>query len=167
MAQSKYGPGIVIAVSEGICGKNRKPINDSGITDDFGNTIPGGAAQILSTILLKNGIKSRSEKPGLIGRASKFSVSEVDRDEAFRAGQESLKAATQGKSGYMIGFKRVSKNQYKIDLELTPLGSVANAEKLLPDNFINKAGNDVTGEFIDYCRPLIGRDIEGYFKFDK
>lgn len=165
-AQVKHGTGIVVAVSEGICGKDGKPVADSGIIDGFGHSVPGGVAQKLSNILIGAGIKSRGEKPGLIGRASKFSISKVDQDEAFIAGKESVRAVAT-KSGYMIGFKRILNRPYKIEFELTSLDSVANAEKLLPDNYINKAGNDVTDEFIDYCKPLIGKDIGGYFKFDR
>jgi len=166
-AQAEHGTGIVIAVSEGIRGRDGKPVADSGIVDDFGHTIPGGTAQKLSNILMKAGIKSRGEKPGLIGRVSKCTVSEEDREEAFIVGQKSVQAAIEGKSGYMVGYKRISENPYKINFELIALNNVANAEKILPDNFINKAGNDVTEEFIKYCKPLIGKDFPSYYRLDK
>ncbi|MCK5174154.1 MAG: 6-phosphofructokinase [Planctomycetes bacterium] len=163
-AQAEYGTGIVIAVSEGITDKDGKPVADSGIVDGFGHVIPGGTGQALSTILLQNGIKSRSEKPGLVGRASKLLVSECDREEAFTAGRESVRAAVSGKSGSMVGYKRISSEPYSIEYELIDLAKVANVEKKLPDNFINAAGNDVTDAFIEYCKPLIGDPIPDYFK---
>jgi ATP-dependent phosphofructokinase / diphosphate-dependent phosphofructokinase len=163
--QKKFGPGIVVAVSEGIKGENGKSIASSEIIDGFGHKIPGGAALELSNILLKAGIKSRSEKPGLIGRVSKFLTSEVDRDEAFSTGEKGVQVAIQGKSGYMIGLKRISNDPYNIDFELVNLENSANYEKKLPDNYINKAGNDVTEECINYCKPLIGKNFPNYYKF--
>ena len=162
-AQAKYGTGIVIAVSEGITDEEGKPVADSGIVDGFGHVIPGGTAQALSAILLQNGIKSRSEKPGLVGRASKLLVSESDLQEAFTAGRKSVEAAVSGKSGSMVGYKRVSGDPYEIEYELIDLAKVANVEKLLPDEFINEAGNDVTEAFVEYCRPLIGGPLPDYF----
>ena len=166
-ARAKYGTGIVVAVSEGIRGKDGKIVSDSGIIDGFGHTIPGGTARELSNLLMKAKIRSRSEKPGLILRASKLIVSEIDRKEAFIIGQKSVRVALENKSGYMTGFKRISDNPYKINIELIPLSDVANIEKTLPDNFINEAGNDVTEEFIKYCKPLVGKDFPIYYKFCK
>lgn len=165
-AQAKYGYGIVVAVSEGVCYENGEPVADSGMVDGFGHKIPGGTAQALSNILLQEGIKSRAEKPGLTGRASKLTVADCDREEAIKAGELAVKAAVAGKSGYMVGYKRLSSQPYQIDYEMIELEKVANVENLLPDSFINEAGNDVTEAFVDYCKPLIGGELEDYFKFD-
>jgi 6-phosphofructokinase 1 len=165
-AQEKHGYGIVVAVSEGVCYEDGSPVADSGMVDGFGHKIPGGTAQALSNILLQEGIKSRSEKPGLTGRASKLTVADCDREEAFKAGELAVKAAVEGKSGYMVSYNRVSTEPYQIDYELVELEKVANVENLLPDNFISEAGNDVTDAFVEYCKPLIGGELEDYFKFD-
>ena len=164
-AQERFGYGIVVAVSEGVCYDGGEPVADSGIVDGFGHTIPGGTAQALSNILLKHGIKSRAEKPGLVGRASKLLVAECDRREAYAVGELAVRGAVEGKSGYMVGYKRVSNDPYQIDYELVRLEEVANVENKLPDSFINGAGNDVTDEFVEYCRPLVGDEFDEYFSF--
>ncbi|MEX0321607.1 MAG: 6-phosphofructokinase [Puniceicoccaceae bacterium] len=165
-AQAEHGYGIVVVVSEGVCYENGEPVADSGMVDGFGHKIPGGTAQALSNILLQEGIKSRAEKPGLTGRASKLTVADCDREEAIKAGKLAVKAAVAGKSGYMVGYKRLSSQPYMIDYELVELEKVANVENLLPDSFINEAGNDVTEAFVEYCKPLIGGELGDYFKFD-
>jgi 6-phosphofructokinase 1 len=165
-AQAKYGYGIVVAVSEGICYADGKPVADSGMVDGFGHKIPRGTAQALSNILLQEGIKSRAEKPGLVGRASKLTIAKCDVDEAFEVGRVAVKSVVAGKSGYMVGYKRVSTNPYKIDYELIELAKVANVENVLPDNYINAEGNDVTDAFVEYCKPLIGGELEDYFRFE-
>ena len=165
-AQAKYGYGIVVAVSEGICYADGKPVADSGMVDGFGHKIPGGTAQALSNILLQEGIKSRAEKPGLVGRASKLTIAQCDVDEAFEVGRVAVKSVVAGKSGFMVGYKRISSNPYQIGYELIELEKVANVENVLPDNYINAAGNDVTATFVEYCKPLIGGELEDYFKFE-
>ena len=75
------GKGLLVTVSEGICGLNGKPLADTGIVDGFGHTVPGGTAQHISDMIMqKLGLKSRAEKPGLLGRASIPYVSETDRE---------------------------------------------------------------------------------------
>jgi len=165
-AQAKYGYGIVVAVSEGICYADGKPVADSGMVDGFGHKIPGGTAQALSNILLQEGIKSRAEKPGLVGRASKLTIAQCDVEEAFEVGKVAVKSVVAGKSGFMVGYKRISSNPYQIGYELIELEKVANVENVLPDNYINAEGNDVTDAFVEYCKPLIGGELGDYFKFD-
>jgi 6-phosphofructokinase 1 len=43
-----------------------------------------------------------------------------------------------------------------VDFEVVPLRNVAKETRHVPDEFINKAGNNVTQAFIDYSRPLVG-----------
>ena len=81
------GRGLLVTVSEGIHYAGGAPVADSGIVDGFGHKVPGGAAQTLSDMIMnETGIKSRSEKPGLLGRTSVALMSEIDRDEAELAG---------------------------------------------------------------------------------
>jgi len=39
------------------------------------------------------------------------------------------------------------------------LEKIAAKTKLMPDEFINKEGNNVTPEFMHYLRPLLGSDM--------
>ena len=48
---------------------------------------------------------------------------------------------------------------YRCDLTLVDLDVVANAEKLIPRDWINEAGNDVNEQFLDYARPLIQGEV--------
>ncbi len=159
----KKTKGILVVVSEGLTDVNGKPVSDSGIVDGFGHVVPGGVAQSLSNLVMnKLGIKSRSEKPGLLGRASILMQSDVDREEAENAGKFAVKSAIEGKSGFMVAIKRVSDNPYKSEMELVPLEKVANTEKKLPDRFINKRGNGIDKSFESYCLPLIGEQLPQY-----
>lgn len=149
--------GVLVAVSEGLKDKYGKPVSESGITDGFGHKVPGGVAQYLSDRIIKRlGLKSRSEKPGLLGRCSVAHQSKIDKEEAFRVGGYAVSSALRGESGYMVSIKRISNEPYSSSLELVLLDKVANKERKLPKEFINKEGNGVSEEYANYALPLIG-----------
>ncbi|AJQ28591.1 diphosphate--fructose-6-phosphate 1-phosphotransferase [Pelosinus fermentans] len=157
--------GVVVVVSEGL--KNDKgesivpPVFTQGRSVYFGDV-----SSYLSLLIIKElGIKSRCEKPGILGRASIAYQSSIDRQEAIQVGAYSVEAAIKGETGKMVGFNRISTVPYKCELTLIPIAEVMMHEKKMPDNFINDRGNDVTAEFVEYCRPLIGDPLAQFTNF--
>lgn len=160
--------GVLVVVSEGLVDAEGKPLADSGIVDGFGHKVPGGVAQHLSDVVMtKLGIKSRSEKPGLLGRASIPMQSEIDREEARGVGAFAVKSALEGKTGTMVSIQRVSAAPYQSDFKLIPLEKVANVERKFPIEWINPRGNGIDPAFVEYCKPLIGGDLPEYVSLDK
>ena len=51
--------------------------------------------------------------------------------------------------------RRISDEPYQVVYEGADVQQIANAEKKIPAEWINEAGNDVTEEMIRYLRPLI------------
>ena len=124
------GKGLLVTVSEGICGPDGKPLADTGIVDGFGHKIPGGTAQhVTDQIIQRLGLKSRAEKPGLLGRASIPYVSPVDRAEAYAVGRYAMNAALRDESGYMVSIEAVRTPEYSSSMALVPLAKVANVER--------------------------------------
>lgn len=159
------GKGVLVTVSEGICGLDGKPLADSGIVDGFGHVVPGGAAQYISNqIMQKLGIKSRAEKPGLMGRNDMSRVSDVDRDEAYAVGKFAMESALAGESGYMVAIDAVREPEYHSSLSLVPLSKVANVEKKFPLEWI-VGGNQIADAFFDYAMPLMGEAFPEYALF--
>ena len=151
------GRGLLVTISEGIHYADGSPVADSGVVDGFGHKVPGGAAQTLSDMIMQEtGLKSRSEKPGLLGRVSVALMSPADRQEAEEAGAAAVRAAAEGETGFMIGFQVVREPEYRCETCLIPLEQVANAEKTFPLEWIGADGASVKPEFKDYCLPLIG-----------
>ena len=66
-----------------------------------------------------------------------------------------VRAATEGKSGQMMAFRRAESGPYSISVVPVPVSEVANAVRCLPARFINQRGNGVTEECLRYIRPLI------------
>ena len=156
------GKGLLVTVSEGLRGLDGKPLADTGIVDGFGHRVPGGTAQhVADQIIRKLGLKSRAEKPGLLGRCSIPYVSSTDREEAYAVGKFALESALAGESGYMVAIDAVRKPEYRSSLSLVPLSKVANVEKKFPLEWIVD-GNQIAGAFFDYVLPLMGEDFPEY-----
>ena len=156
------GKGLLVTVSEGICGPDGKPLADTGIVDGFGQNIPGGTAQhVTDQIIQRLGLKSRAEKPGLLGRASIPYVSSVDRAEAYAVGRYAMNAALRDESGYMVSIEAVRTPEYSSSMALVPLAKVANVEKKFPLEWIVD-GNGIADAFFDYALPLMGGDFPEY-----
>ena len=161
-ARYAKGKGLLVTVSEGICGLDGKPFADTGLVDGFGHTIPGGTAQHISDqIIQKLRLKSRAEKPGLLGRTSIPYVSAPDREEAYAVGKYAVEAALRGESGSMVAIEVQRSPAYHSSLFLTPLSQVANVEKKFPLEWIVE-GNQIADAFFDYAMPLMGGGFPQY-----
>ena len=156
------GRGLLVTVSEGVVGLDGKPLASSGIVDGFGHVIPGGTAQHISDIIIqKLGIKSRAEKPGLMGRNDMSRVSEIDRDEAYAVGRFAMESALKGENGYMVAIRANRGEKYSYELFLAPLSEVANVEKKFPLEWIVN-GNTISDAFFDYALPLMMEELPKY-----
>ncbi len=157
--------GVVVVASEGLRDADHKPI----VAPIFqvGRAVYYGdvSAHLANLVISKLGIKARSEKPGICGRASITLQSTVDREEAITAGREAVRAALEGANGVMVGFERTAGEIYQCRTVLIPIQQVMLAERVLPDNFISPSGNDVTDDFVQWCRPLIGGPLPEFVSF--
>ena len=159
------GRGLLVTVSEGLCRSDGSPLSSTGLKDGFGHPIPGGVAQYLSERIIKElKIKSRAEKPGLLGRASIPYSSATDRQEAYAVGRKAVEAAFAGETDYMVAIDAHRGERYSFDLFLTPLSDVANIEKKFPTEWIHE-GNKIDGRFFDYAMPLMMEESLDYAIF--
>jgi 6-phosphofructokinase len=124
--------------------------------DSFGHVQLGGVAEILKAAIEKElGIKARFNKLGTNQRSAMHFASLTDVNEAYMCGQMAVKHALEGKNGKMVTLIREETPQYKCTTGLAELSDVANGEKKVPPEFINKKGNHVTDVMLDYVRPLV------------
>lgn len=128
--------------------------------DAFGhtlNTFTTGVAAYLSELVNKSlGLRARFLRPVIIGRAMSACISEVDRQEAFQVGQEAIRQLASNQTGLMVTLNRASTAPYVCVPGVAPLEQVANAEKLLPQDFFDNELNLPNEQFISYARPLVG-----------
>ena len=163
--------GVVVVVSEGLKNEAGEPVVPPIFKTERATYYGDVSAYQAELVIKKLGIKARSEKPGICGRASIAWQSPVDRDEAVLAGREALKAAVAGQSGVMVGFIRdeeaeKSNGVYRMHTEMIPIKEVMMYERTIPKSYLNERGNDVTEEFIRWCRPLIGPELRDFIDFN-
>ena len=128
----------------------------SGLTDIFGHKYLSGTAKVLEDIVRNElGFKARGVELNVCQRAASHIASMCDLEESFETGKFAFKKALEGNTGKMIIIKRISDKPYKTEFSLFDISKIANAEKCVPDDYINEENNGVTQKMIDYLTPLI------------
>lgn len=160
----KTSPAVLVAVSEGIKDSNGKYIAESfqsGVVDAFGHRYLSGAAKLLEDIVKERiGCKTRSIELNLMQRCAAHILSQTDIDESFMIGAFAARCALSGQTGKMAVFKREEGSEYRIDTEIGNIEDIANKEKVVPREWINEAGNNVTQQAVDYILPLIQGEVD-------
>lgn len=160
-------PSIVIAVSEGIKVPNGRYVcqlaGGSDYVDAFGHRqLAGTAGYLASFLAAKTGCKTRAVELSTLQRSASHMASRVDINEAFMVGGAAVKAADEGDSGRMVVIDRVSDDPYMSAAGIYDVHKIANNEKLVPRSWVNREGNYITREFIDYVEPLIQGDYQPF-----
>lgn len=150
---------VMIAVSEGIHYADGRFVSEAetSATDGFGHAQLGGLASRLAHILKSEiNTKVRGIELSLLQRAAAHQASATDVTEAVLVGETAVRSALDGETGKMVALRRNGgKDAYYADTVLVPLEDVANKEKKVPREWINKEGNFVNDQYIDYALPLI------------
>jgi 6-phosphofructokinase 1 len=158
----------LIAVSEGIHNKKGEAIShllqQTGEIDAHGNVQLSGSgalgdflAGLLRTNLTPKGGKPprvRSDTLGYMQRCYP-DPSPIDQQEARAAGAQAANIAMSGDLDGSIALKRAPGATYQCKPVAVKLTAVAGKTRVMPDEFIAD-GNDVTSEFVEYLRPLVG-----------
>ena len=164
---NKYGRCIV-AVSEGIKNKNNvlysKKIQSSHEYDDHGNIQLSGSGMLGDFLAneVRNKLKIsrvRADTLGYSQRCFLGSASEVDQKEAFEIGLKAVSFSNTYKDSFSIGIeeRKFFSKKYKLKFIVNKLINIAGKTKTMPTNFYNSKKFDVTSDFLNYCRPLIGK----------
>jgi 6-phosphofructokinase len=156
----------VVAVSEGIVDKDKKPVmvklTGSKESDAHGNVQLSGTGALGDMLaeLVKSKLKLkrvRADTLGYLQRSYVGVVSDVDAHEAREVGEKAAQFAIWHDNDGSITIQRTG--NYSVDYRIVPLGDIAAKTKVMPDEFLAPAGNNVTGEFYNYARPLVGSGL--------
>ncbi|AMP20991.1 6-phosphofructokinase [endosymbiont 'TC1' of Trimyema compressum] len=153
----------LIAVSEGIIDKEgtliAAKLKENVTRDAHGNIeLAGGELGEMLSKKIKETLhisRVRADTFGYLQRSFAGTVSVTDQIEAREAGAKAVIYGVSGhyKSGSII-IKRVG--DYDVAYELTDLANIAAKTRHMPDSYITKEGNQVTGAFMKYGFPLLG-----------
>jgi 6-phosphofructokinase 1 len=158
---------VVIAMSEGARDQEGESLGRAlkGDVDVFGHKMKGGASdEVARLITAEMGLKARVDKPNYLQRSSMGVASRVDLEEAYEVGRAAVRAAVAGETGQMISLVRLSSTPYEFTTGLTPLSEVANRERPLPPEYIDRETGEITSGFAAYAKPLIGDPLPPYFR---
>jgi 6-phosphofructokinase 1 len=129
-------------------------------TDAFGHRQLGGIALFLQRLVEQEiGIKARYNNLGTCQRNAIHFASRTDSDEAYRCGQEAVRRAVAGTSGFMVTLVRESDQPYRSAVSLVPLAEVANGMKPLPRDYLDVAGTQITAAMRQYASPLVMGEV--------
>ena len=156
---------IVISVSEGIRLADGRYVCELSGGDDyvdaFGHKqLQGTAAYLANFLAAEIGCKTRSVEFSTLQRSASHIASRVDIDEAFMVGGAAVKAADEGDTGKMVVIDRIADDPYMSSAGIYDVHRIANEEKLVPREWMNREADYVTKDFVDYVKPLIQGDYQ-------
>jgi 6-phosphofructokinase 1 len=129
-------------------------------TDAFHHPLVSGAGQYLVELVMRQmKVHARFDKPGDLQRMASNCVSSTDRSEAYLVGQMATWALLDGESDKMVTLVRHTTPAYHCTTGLVELAKVANAQRLLPNEYLDESKTMVTQPFYDYALPLLGEPL--------
>ena len=155
---------LLVAVSEGVRDENGTYLSEQtpgNSPDRFGHKDIAGTGGVLAQIVRNElGCKTRSLELNLMQRCAAHLASRTDLNESRLLGTKAVQCAVQGQTGKMATLLRLpSKDRYRIQFAAADVSLVANREKTVPRQWINRSGNDITREMTDYLTPLIEGEV--------
>ena len=146
----------VVVASEGIKYSNGKFVSEGGAIDAFGHAQLGGVANILAQLVSTElNLKCHFAISDYLQRSARHLASRVDVEQAYKVGYCAVQYSLEGKNAVMPYIKRISNTPYQWEIDCVDLIQVANFEKRVPDNFIDKEKMHIRESCLEYLRPLI------------
>jgi 6-phosphofructokinase 1 len=146
----------VVAICEGQLDEHGEPFGADARPGSRGKLAMNLAHRLAMLTSERLKVRSRSEKPGLLGRCWWGEEPKLDRAEARLCGAAALRAALEGKTRVTVTLLRAPGPNYCVSTGFAPLEKVASTERLFPAEWRNAAGNDITAAFREYAAPLVG-----------
>ncbi|MFM2295859.1 MAG: Pyrophosphate--fructose 6-phosphate 1-phosphotransferase [Verrucomicrobiota bacterium] len=161
VAANKY---CIVVVGEGLKNSAGEEIGaDKTRRDAFGHAILSGAADKLAEIVQgKIKLKTRTVKLGYAQRAAAHFASATDAANAVACGNAAVRAAVDGKSGFMVKITRNAQANGAVawGTALQPLADIANVEHFVPRDWISEDGFLPNEKFVDYIKPLVEGEVK-------
>ena len=154
----------IVVVGEGIKNAAGEEIGaDKERLDAFGHPVLAGAAEKLKQLVQgKLNTKTRTVLLGYAQRAAAHCASLTDATNAFACGEAAVRAAVDGRSGFMVKIVRETQPEgaIKWSTGLQPLADIANVEHFVPRDWICEDGFLPNDKFVEYARPLIEGEVK-------
>lgn len=161
----RYGL-CIIAVSEGIKDASGVPIvttlTKNSEKDAHGNVQLSGTSSLGDLLAgqVREKLKFsrvRSDTFGYLQRSFFGCVSDIDQHEAREVGERAVQMVMWNDVDGSVTIRRTG--NYSVNYLLDRFEDIAAQTRVMPDEFINSAGNNVTDAFKFYVRPLLGSGL--------
>ena len=159
----KYGY-CAVAVSEGLRRADGKFLSESGLRDAFGHAQLGGVAPLIAQ-LVQDRLKQKYHwaVADYLQRSARHIASRTDALQSYAVGKAAVELAVKGRNGVMPIIVRKSSSPYRWAIGVADLKDIANAEKMMPRDFITEDGFHITAKCRQYLEPLVqGEDYPPY-----
>jgi 6-phosphofructokinase 1 len=153
-----------IGVSEGLRRPDGKFLSESGLRDAFGHAQLGGVAPLIAQ-LVQEKLKQKYHwaVADYLQRSARHIASKTDVLQSYAVGKAAVELAVKGRSGVMPIIVRKSTKPYRWAIGVAELKDIANAEKMMPRDFITEDGFHITAKCRQYLEPLVrGEDYPPY-----
>ena len=163
---------VSVVCGEGLKYADGTPVSASDTKDKFNNIEFGAmggtsvAINLHRMITEKFGYRGEFQITESLIMSDFVRASQTDLEEAYLCGVEAVKLANKGETGYMVSINRMSDEPYMIRFGKVPLKEVAIAAKPMPEDYFNEERNNVSEEFMEYIRPLVG-DLPEFTRLEK
>ena len=153
-----------VVVSEGAHRADGTFLAEQGTRDAFGHAQLGGAAPVVANMIKEAlGLKFHWAVADYLQRAARHIASKTDVDQSYAVGKAAVELAVKGRSGVMPVIVRKSNQPYRWAIGVADLKDVANAEKMMPRDYITEDGFHITAKCREYLEPLVlGEDYPPY-----
>jgi 6-phosphofructokinase 1 len=153
-----------VGVSEGLRRPDGKFLSESGLRDAFGHAQLGGVAPLIAQ-LVQEKLKQKYHwaVADYLQRSARHIASKTDVLQSYAVGKAAVELAVKGRSGVMPIIVRKSTKPYRWAIGVAELKDIANAEKMMPRDFITEDGFHITAKCRQYLEPLVqGEDYPPY-----
>jgi len=153
-----------VGVSEGLRNAEGRLMAEAGTRDAFGHAQLGGVGPLIAKIVKDRlNYKYHWAVADYLQRAARHLASKTDVDQAYAVGKAAVLLALAGKNAVMPAIVRISDKPYRWKIGVASLTEIANAEKMLPRDYISADGYGITDKARAYLAPLIrGEDPPPY-----
>ena len=159
---------VVAVVAEGLRDASGEPVYqtpNASQSDALKRPLIGGVGEHLAGVAARAlGVRCRSEKPGLLGRASAAHVSPRDRTDAELVGRAGVRALVEGERDKAIALRPLGAADGD-GVGLVALSVAADGERTIPEHLLCGGPLCVGRDFVHYAAPLAG-ELPRYFNSD-
>jgi 6-phosphofructokinase 1 len=154
-----------VGVSEGLRNAAGEFLSEAGTTDAFGHAQLGGVGPAIAK-LVSDRLKYKYHwaVADYLQRAARHLASKTDLDQSYAVGRAAVELALAGHNAVMPAIVRVASKPYRWKIGVAPLAEIANAEKMLPRDYISPDGFGITAKARDYLAPLMRGEAPPPFK---